>query len=370
MIYHGASIVPANTKGKDGGIQVCYDTPHLVEAMSPVCLAGPLKSVINNVIKNGGQIFWRRITRPVMEGEPVRESGAGAPLPAFIPATSWDVRANHRNNLSEERHLKIKHHGVMKAVPADFDIQNFAESTQFGGETFYEAEDTKAKLEAGTKDKHGKAIATKDRKIINIDVLNKLGRDRLAAKLEDKIEDSSTGVKTYHYRDQLSYREWNQSCLDLAGRKYEGNFGQMVDATLMQDADCWEAVFGECCCGRNVSADGESGSSAIEESKRKEEELFCSELVAQQILRGGWRTGATESDQYLPKDFTDDPHELMSDDLISGVSYSHMIRVVDKVTFSGKAPPAPEKAPKKKKAAAETKDEAKNATEGEQETLL
>jgi len=61
----------------------------------------------------------------------------------------------------------------------------------------------------------------------------------------------------------------------------------------------------------------------------------------------------------------------MSDDLISGVSYSHMIRVVDKVTFSGKAPPAPEKAaPKKKKAAAETKDEAKNATEGEQETLL
>ena len=33
--------------------------------------------------------------------------------------------------------------------------------------------------------------------------------------------------------------------MDLAGTKYEGNFMQMVDATLMQDADCWEAVFGE-----------------------------------------------------------------------------------------------------------------------------
>ena len=41
----------------------------------------------------------------------------------------------------------------------------------------------------------------------------------------------------------------------------------------------------QCCCGRNVSADGQSGSEAIEESKRKEEELFCSELVAQQMLR-------------------------------------------------------------------------------------
>ena len=47
-----------------------------------------------------------------------------------------------------------------------------------------------------------------------------------------------------------------------------------------------------------------------------------------------------------------------------------MIRVVDKVTFSGKAPPAPAKAPKKKDPEAATKDKAQNATEGEKETLL
>lgn len=36
--------------------------PHLVEAMSPVCLAGPLKSVIKSVWNGGGQVYWRSTT--------------------------------------------------------------------------------------------------------------------------------------------------------------------------------------------------------------------------------------------------------------------------------------------------------------------
>ena len=36
--------------------------PHLVEAMSPVCLAGPLKSVIKSVWNGGGQVYWRSAT--------------------------------------------------------------------------------------------------------------------------------------------------------------------------------------------------------------------------------------------------------------------------------------------------------------------
>jgi len=380
MIYHGASVVPANSAGKKGGIEVCYDTPHLVEAMSPICLAGPLKSVINGVLGGGGSIYWRRITRPVMEGEPEQKSSAGAPLPAFIPATSCHPeKEGRRRKPSEELALPRAHHGVMVQMPEDYDIQNFAKKTAVGGEQFYEVDNMTQKLEAASKDKDGKNIIPMKRKPVNIDVLDKAGRERLAAKLEDKIEDSSTGKKTYHYKEHLNYREWNQSCMDLAGTKYEGNFMQMVDATLMQDADCWEAVFGECCCGRNVSADGQSGSEAIEESKRKEEELFCSELVAQQMLRGGWRNGATESDQYLPKDFTDDPHELLSEDLTGGVSFGHMIQVVKEVTFTGKAPPAPKKAaPKKKKNSEDVArtdsdmkyGDAEAATAGEKQSLL
>ena len=80
-----------------------------------------------------------------------------------------------------------------------------------------------------------------------------------------------------------------------------------------------------------------------------------------------------------PKDFTDDPHELLSEDLISGVSFGHMIQVVKEVTFTGKVPPAPKKAAAKKKENSEDGDrtdsdmkygDADNATAGEKQSLL
>ena len=80
-----------------------------------------------------------------------------------------------------------------------------------------------------------------------------------------------------------------------------------------------------------------------------------------------------------PKDFTDDPHELLSEDLTGGVSFGHMIQVVKEVTFTGKAPPAPKKAaPKKKKNSEDVArtdsdmkyGDAEAATAGEKQSLL
>ena len=72
--------------------------------------------------------------------------------------------------------------------------------------------------------------------------------------------------QNYRLRVPLTYQEWNQSvsvlllvsvcwCLtlswllmqfkDLAGTDYEDNFLDMVDATISQDAGCWDSAFGE-----------------------------------------------------------------------------------------------------------------------------
>ena len=53
-----------------------------------------------------------------------------------------------------------------------------------GGEQFYEVDNMTQKLEAASKDKDGKNIIPMKRKPVNIDVLDKAGRERLAAKLE------------------------------------------------------------------------------------------------------------------------------------------------------------------------------------------
>ena len=53
-----------------------------------------------------------------------------------------------------------------------------------GGEQFYEVDNMAHKLEAASKGKDGKNIIPMKRKPVNIDVLDKVGRERLAAKLE------------------------------------------------------------------------------------------------------------------------------------------------------------------------------------------
>jgi len=289
VIYHGASVVSANCNGKM--IQVAYDTPHLVEAMAPACLAGPLKSVVKSVWKAGGQVYWRKISRPLMQDE---EATADSPtVPAPIPA----VRNLHSGTMIEVGHKDA------------FTAKTATAKWSYCTDNLQEQLDANARL---PKDQ---------RQTVNIDVLDKAGRAALAEKLEDMVTDEQ---QNYRLRVPLTYQEWNQSCKDLAGTDYEDNFLDMVDATISQDAGCWDSAFGEGCCERTISAE------AMTDAQRKDSQkaLFCSELAALQLLRAGWRMGKDKSDKYLPKDFTDEPHESLSQDLREGVKYGALIQIM------------------------------------------
>jgi len=300
VIYRGASVVSANCNGKE--IQVCYDTPHLVEAMSPVCLAGPLKSVIKSVWNGGGQVYWRKVTRPLMEGESAQPDAPT--IPAHIPA---------QHNVNSGAMIEVGRTDV------------FTERTSTDNWSYF-TENLKQRLDENHR------LPKEKRRIINIDVLNEEGIDILAAKIEDTETDKDGNYKLC---EPLTYQEWNQSCNNLANTEYESNFMDMVNATITQDADCWDKVCGECFCERTVNSEGKSD----DEKKESDKSLFCSELVALQFLRAGWRKGKDRSDKYLPKDFTDDPHETLSDDLSDGIEFSNMIQIVP--TSTGNRPPLP-----------------------------
>lgn len=333
IVYHGASVVECRTT--DGKIvQACYDTPHIVEAMSPYCRAGPLKNVIESRWKGGGNLYWRQIIREPMTGEDAFEGPKGAhTVPAYIPAG--------RKACSNTSFGFMEKVGNAKGEVNAEKVANFCKGRQVDQHWNYCAENVPRKMSELTE--KNKKLPEIDRAYkIHIDVLDEDGNKTLKKKLEDKAEfkNAEGKVQARRLKEKLNYKEWNQSCLDLAGVQYESNFENMVTATVQQDADCWECFFGETCCRRNASADR----TTIDESKQKDTQLFCSELVAMQLMRGGWRQGKTESDAYLPKDFTDEPHETLSADLTEGVHYGPQVKIVKTRTRMTPRPDRPEAA--------------------------
>ena len=85
--------------------------------------------------------------------------------------------------------------------------------------------------------------------------------------------------------------------MDLAGTKYEHNFMQMVDATLMQDADCWEAAFGEVTALNPIhhNSAGTSSAALPRDTAPVHHTNLHSPYFAIQRLRGGDRARCEEA---------------------------------------------------------------------------
>jgi len=124
----------------------------------------------------------------------------------------------------------------------------------------------------------------------------------------------------------LSYREWNQQCLNFL----ETPHCEMSSAA-MEEVSCWKS-----CCAPQTDTRSE------EEKLKSEESLFSSELVALQMLRAGWRKGSKMSDTFSPRDFADVPGERLSADLQADVQFGPMVRVYLNLTDMNADNSAPE----------------------------
>merc|ERR1711934_798246 len=295
LVYHGASTMSALLHNSQQNckeyVNVEIECPHIVEALAPHVVAGPLQVVASQVIGDGGQIFWRPLHRPEMDGEPA--AAEGKPVIPKLMYKSEDA-AKQRDKITMPG--KYRHDDVVtEPVPLSELSDN-------------------AKGVKGTK--------IKDVAVPVIDAESEEGQT-YAAKIRDYETVPIKDGVIRRLKSPLNYREFNHSCAKLAGTPYEERGIDMVNTAIVQDNDCWAACFGDCCCERNQKDDARTE----EEKMKTEESLFCSELAALQFLRAGWREGRDMSDMYMPKDFSDDPHEQLSQDLKPEVYLGEPVKI-------------------------------------------
>jgi len=306
LVFHGASVVPAK-KANGSEMMLELEALHIVEARPPYCSVGPLEQVVRSVLSAGGRIYWRSLDRPPMEGE-----------------QKTDVN-NPRNITRKMRRL---------GDPGDFKENPKNKFDMPGG---YDFESVKSHINERNSQQPSKATSSDKTQSAYPHVLNRQSSDGGGAEtlpvdlfsrgssdgklLSSKIKSFETitcsselhpsGMRYRRLKKLLSYREWNQQCLNFL----ETPHCEMSSAA-MEEASCWKS-----CCVPEADTRSE------EEKLRSEESLFSSELVALQMLRAGWRKGSTMSDTYSPSDFADVPGERLSGDLQADVQFGAMVRI-------------------------------------------
>jgi len=275
VIYHGASLTEAK-KANGEHEKIKFEGPHLCEALSPECIIGPMENVVQPVVQGGGRIFWRKLIRPLMEGE------SEGPIP---------------------RHMKRISDPFPESMPG-----GFAWGSTKVGDSKSNGKTTDVAVMAPDSDEAASLAAA----IVDY---HKVPNNNT----QDNKEDFYRQLKK-----PLNYRQWNQACYDTAGMHYEESAMSIVNASFVADDGFWSEHCCECCCARGQEHDTRT----MEEKLEAHNSLFCSELAALMMLRGGWRKGADMSDMYLPKDFTNDNHQLLSPDLADGVCLGPMVEVL------------------------------------------
>jgi len=307
LVFHGASVVPAK-KANGSEMMLELEAPHLVEAQLPFCSVGPLEQVVRSVLNEGGRIYWRSLQRPPMEGE--LKTGANKPrsitrkmrrLGDQTPKKNFDMPGGYDfpslNEHLEERQSKrastafssVKWQSAYPHVldrPATDGSGGDAPPATFPADLFLRGSP------------EGKQLS---KKIKNFETIT------------CSTERSTEKHPVTYRRPQklLSYREWNQQCLNFL----ETPHCEMSSAA-MEEVSCWKS-----CCAPQTDTRSE------EEKLKSEESLFSSELVALQMLRAGWRKGSKMSDTFSPRDFADVPGERLSADLQADVQFGSMVRV-------------------------------------------
>jgi len=118
------------------------------------------------------------------------------------------------------------------------------------------------------------------------------------------------------------------AAVSFKDRHYQSVFEDMVNATVAQDEVFWTSIFGDCCCESFGLKKYDE-----EEDAKNSEELFCSELVARCYTMTGLLddTLRKPSQNYLPKDFSSDPHATIVDALKSPYELKPEFRIVRKL---------------------------------------
>lgn len=133
---------------------------------------------------------------------------------------------------------------------------------------------------------------------------------------------AKTVAKCRQLKEPLTFAQWNQEAINFIGKPYEEHGGVMVTSTLKQDPECWSMLC-PCCCKQSQASDSRTEA----EKAKAEESVFCSELAAVMIYKGGWRLGSACSDMYLPKDFADDAHQILTYDMAPECEYGPLIEI-------------------------------------------
>jgi len=299
LVYHGASLVPA--KGKSGKeMMIELEAPHIVEAVSPDCMAGPLEQVVRSVITEGGSVYWRRINRPPMEGEKeVIIDGARRPKP--IPRKM-------------RRFLEKDDPGAQNSQKC-FDMpQGYDWADLVGKLENLNAANRPANFPAHVIPSSSSEFAQLKAKLTDYqEVLVKVEeKDKLvSAKMNRGTQIVDGKLCQRQLRQPLNFREWNQQCVDTVRVPY--------DASRVMNTTCFDV-----CCGCMTN---QQDNRTQQEKLQSDDGLFCSGLVALQMLRAGWRKGSQMSDLYLPADFAEDPDHMLKADLADGVSFGPMVKI-------------------------------------------
>jgi len=319
LVFHGASVVPAK-KANGSEMMLELEAPHLVEAQLPFCSAGPLEQVVRSVLTEGGRIYWRSLQRPPMEGE--QKTGANKPkriarkmrrLGDQTPKKNFDMPGGYDfpsliEHL-EERQSKRSFKDVSSVKWQSAYPHVLRPSTDGSGGDAPPATFPADLFLRGSPE--GKQLS---KKITSFETIT------------CSTEQHPAGLTYRRPQKLLSYREWNQQCLNFL----ETPHCEMSSAA-MEEVSCWKS-----CCAPQTDTRSE------EEKLKSEESLFSSELVALQMLRAGWRKGSKMSDTFSPRDFADVPGERLSADLQADVQFGPMVRVYLNLTDMNADNSAPE----------------------------
>jgi len=266
--------------------EIEYEGPHLLEALTPVVICDPLETVMQQVLKSGGKLYWRQLQRPQLEGEPLGPNGRPMP-PPIIKRNIGDPRLPlSRDYFPQEK----------KSISFDFKREK---------KWVYNMLDPKSAEYKACREK------CKDVHIVS-------------EKMPESTKRSGwhEDAECIRLKENLNFVEWNQHAVDFITNSYEKKSSTIIDAAMNQDAGFWATCF-PCCCGNDQGVDGRT----LEEKMQSEESVFCSELVALMYYKAGWRLGSMVSDAYLPKDFGDAINEHLTADFPDTVKLGPVIQV-------------------------------------------
>jgi len=293
VVYHGASVLPAQTKsGKR--MMLRLEAPHLLEATGSHCVGSPIEQAVKGAFADGIGVYWRPIRRRALKGEPRDELDKPLPIPRKLcrvgaASDSFEMPGGYDWDSVD---LKYANWDNVEEAGMAFTVDLFREDSAEGVELF------------------NKLVACQN-------VREPLRESQEFPNEVQQIENC------WQLKNALTHREWSQQCVNMTRNKAKPC--EPVSDASMSSSKCWPP--GLCSQGRAAGPRLDSRSQKDKLASDLGDAYFSSQIVALQMLRAGWRKGTEMSDMYEPEDFADLPEEHLSQDLHHHVRLGPMVRV-------------------------------------------